>query len=281
MSHARKLISFGIALVLMLTMVSLGSAQMTPSVTVNDQAIVKGQVVVEKVVSVGPGWIVIHAQAEGKPGPILGFTQVADGENNDVVVEIDPTRATRTLYAMLHTDAGAMGVWEFPGGPDVPVKVDDTIVTPAFNVTVGVGVADQSIADGTVTVARVFSQGPGWIVIHTQAEGKPGPIIGFNPVGDGPNDDVVVEVDISKATPTLYAMLHIDAGQTGVWEFPGPDAPVKVGDVVITPSFEATGGLPTALPVTGGTTPWALILLAVGALALFSGLTLVRRARAI
>ncbi|RME87448.1 MAG: hypothetical protein D6770_09365, partial [Anaerolineae bacterium] len=59
---------------------------MTPSVTVMDQDIVNGTVTVAEVVSNGPGWIVIHAQADGKPGPILGYAPVADGVNKNVVV---------------------------------------------------------------------------------------------------------------------------------------------------------------------------------------------------
>ncbi|RME44302.1 MAG: hypothetical protein D6796_11960, partial [Caldilineae bacterium] len=164
-------------LVLLFVLALPAAAQMTPSVTVSDQAILKGTVTIEKVVSDGPGWIVIHTQKDGKPGPIIGHAAVSDGENDNVVVQIDATAATATLYAMLHTDAGQVGTYEFPGD-DVPVKVGDKIVTPPFRVTVGVGVADQPISGGTVTVARVFSDGPGWIVIHTQKDGKPGPIIG-------------------------------------------------------------------------------------------------------
>jgi hypothetical protein len=282
MSYVRKLFGLGLALLMLAMLVPLALAQMTPSVTVGDQAIVNGKVTVEKVASDGPGWIVIHAQADGKPGPILGFSPVGDGENSNVVVEIDATSATSTLYAMLHADAGEVGTWEFPDGPDAPVKVGDQVVTPPFNITVGVGVADQAIADGKVTVAKVFSEGPGWMVIHAQADGKPGPILGFSPVADGENSDVAVEIDTAGATETLYAMLHTDAGEVGTWEFPGgPDAPVKVDDAVITPPFNVTGGLP-ALPETGGETPpWANILLAMGGLALLSGLglTLARRAR--
>jgi plastocyanin len=107
----------------------------TPSVTVADQEIADGKVVVAEVVSDGPGWLVIHAQADGKPGPILGYSPVADGANAEVIVEIDAAKATETLYAMLHTDAGEIGTWEFPNGPDAPVMVGEQVVTPAFKVS--------------------------------------------------------------------------------------------------------------------------------------------------
>jgi len=277
-SHSKRLLSLLALLVLLFVIALPAAAQMTPSVTVSDQAILKGTVTIEKVVSNGPGWIVIHTQKDGKPGPIIGYAAVNDGENDNVVVQIDATAATATLYAMLHTDAGQVGMYEFPGD-DVPVKVGDKVVTPPFRVTVGVGVADQPISGGTVTVARVFSDGPGWIVIHTQKDGKPGPIIGHAAVSDGENDDVVVQVDASAATDTLYAMLHTDAGQAGTYEFPGDDTPVKVGDVIITPPFKVVGNAPATLPETGAApsgVSLSLLLLVVGALALGGGFGLMQ-----
>ncbi len=238
------------------------ASAMTPSVVVDDQAISGGTVTVAEVISNGPGWIVIHAQADGKPGPILGYAPVADGVNENVTVQIDAANATETLYAMLHTDAGEVGTFEFPNGPDTPVKVGDAIITPHFNAMSGsemgnemggeemsekatpyVTILDQDVSGGTVTVAEVVSNGPGWIVIHAQADGKPGPILGYAPVADGLNKDVVVAIDAANATETLYAMLHTDAGEMGTFEFPnGPDTPVKMGDAIITPPFKAMSG---------------------------------------
>ena len=105
-----------------------------PSVTVDDQPIKNGTVTVARVVAFEPGWIVIHADANGKPGPILGYTAVKAGENMNVVVNIDEAKATSRLHAMLHVDRGEMGMFEFPGGPDVPVKVGGKVVNVPFNV---------------------------------------------------------------------------------------------------------------------------------------------------
>jgi glucose/arabinose dehydrogenase/plastocyanin len=106
-----------------------------PSVTVSDQPVLNDSVVVDEVVSDGPGWIVIHADENGTFGSVLGFTGVADGTSTNVTVTIaEPANLTETLYAMLHADAGSVGVWEFPG-PDEPVAVDGVVVAPAFTVT--------------------------------------------------------------------------------------------------------------------------------------------------
>jgi hypothetical protein len=273
MLHFHKKLIFVVVVLVLVAVAPSVAAQMTPSVTVSDQAIANGTVTVASVDSDGPGWIVIHTQQDGAPGPIIGHAPVSDGSNSDVVVEVDAAAATDTLFAMLHTDAGTVGTYEFPGD-DVPVKVNDQVVTPPFNVTNGVGVVDQPIVDGTVTVARVFSEGAGWIVIHTQQDGAPGPIIGHAPVSAGMNTDVAVQIDASAATDVLYAMLHTDAGTVGTYEFPGDDVPVKAGDQVITPSFNVSPG---TLPETGGTTfPWAMwLLLVTGGLALASGVALI------
>jgi plastocyanin len=105
-----------------------------------------------------------------------------------------------------------------------------------------VSVADQPIKDDTVTVAKVVSNGPGWIVIHADKNGAPGPVLGYAAVKDGENDDVVVKLAAEGRTETLYAMLHTDAGKVGTYEFPGADVPVAMNGMVITPAFKVTGG---------------------------------------
>ena len=113
------------------------------AVAVADQPLGEGDTVtIASVTSDTAGWLVIHAQADGKPGPILGQSQVVAGENSDVVVEIDPAGATKTLYAMLHVDAGVEGEFEFPGGADGPATdADGNVVTPSFALTSGLPVA--------------------------------------------------------------------------------------------------------------------------------------------
>lgn len=212
-------------------------------VNVEDQDASSGSVVVGDIFSLeGPGWMVIHADEDGKPGPVVGFAPLVEGQNDDVSVEIDLSLATPVLYAMLHTDAGTTGEYEFPG-PDAPVQdAEGNVITPPFSVTLpdSVMVSDQPVVDGTVTVDRVVYSSAGWIVIHADnGEGKPGPILGTAPVSAGVNADVSVEIDGSGVTDTLFAMLHTDAGAQGEFEFPdGEDVPVMDAEGnVITPPF--------------------------------------------
>lgn len=150
----------------------------------------------------------------------------------------------------------------------------------AFAQAPSVTVSDQAIENGTVTIESVFSNGPGWLVVHAQADGKPGPVLGHSPLVDGENSNVVVEVDEAGVTPVLYAMLHTDAGTIGTYEFPGDDGPVQVDGAVVTPPFNVLS-TPAQLPATGGElTLWPIILLVtVGGLLLASGITLAFRQR--
>ncbi len=226
-------------------------------VVANDQTYDGTNVVIAKVISKGPGWMAIHAQLDGHIGPVIGYTHLNDGENDNVTVKIDPKQATPVMYAMLHVDAGKVGVYEFPG-PDVPAMQNGAMVSPAFKATVGqtgptpsVTVRDQNVASGKVFVDQVVSKGPGWIAIHVQnPDGSPGEEIGYAAVKDGVNNGVFVTIDPSKATPVLIAMLHADAGQIGMYEYPGPDSPVLVNGQMVGPTFKSG---PTMAMVTTGT----------------------------
>jgi len=126
-------------------------AAIIPSVTVADQAIVEDSVTIAQVVSDGPGWLVVHADNGGKPGPVLGYSAVSDGENTDVAVGIDSSDATQTVYAMLHSDAGTVGTYEFPG-PDGPVLVGEQMVSPGFKITGGLAAAPTASASASAPV---------------------------------------------------------------------------------------------------------------------------------
>jgi plastocyanin len=89
-------------------------------------------------------------------------------------------------------------------------------------------VADQPIIDGMVTVQSAHTDTPGWIVVHADADGRPGQVLGFAYIPDGTSENVMVPVALEAATERLFAMLHIDEGEAEVYEFPGPDGPVML-----------------------------------------------------
>jgi len=156
-----------------------GEAAMTPMVEVSDQPVVNGTVTVAKAVSAGPGWIVIHAQADGKPGPVVGHAALADGVNENVTVEIDESAATDVLYAMLHTDAGEVGTYEFPGA-DGPVKdAEGKVITPPFNVTMEKAAGGEAMGEPVVLLGGndalgEFLTGDNGMTLYVFAKDGPG-----------------------------------------------------------------------------------------------------------
>jgi plastocyanin len=81
------------------------------------------------------------------------------------------------------------------------------------------------------------------MVIHADNQGAPGAILGFAPVPAGVSKDLEVEIGTEGVTATIYAMLHVDAGSQGEFEFPGgADVPAKNDeDAIIVSPFSLTG----------------------------------------
>ncbi|MEZ4620921.1 MAG: fasciclin domain-containing protein, partial [Caldilineaceae bacterium] len=138
-------------LLILLIAMPATAAQFAPAVFAIDQDVVDGTVAVTRVTTNAPGWIVIHADDGGNPGVVLGQAAVPTGISADVVVEIDTSGVTDTLWAMLHSDEGVVGEYEFPGA-DTPVLNNDEIVMDSF----AVGEVAQSIV-GIASSTEGFS----------------------------------------------------------------------------------------------------------------------------
>jgi hypothetical protein len=221
-----------------------------PHVRVSDQIVIRGDgqptpmmtpiVTVDSVLSRGPGWMVIHTDNNGAPGPIAGIAPVADGSNLNVEVVLDQNSPTPVLYAMLHTDDGEVGTYEFDGqnGLDNPVSVNGAVVTPAFNAAPSMTFAEQT-EPGVIVIPSALIDAAGWMVIHSDNNGSPGPVLGTAPLRAGNNVNIRVTVDAAAAGAQVFPMLHYDTGELGVYEFgtvDGADLPVSVnGAVVVAP----------------------------------------------
>jgi hypothetical protein len=86
-------------------------------------------VVIQEVISVGQGWVLIHADEGGSPGKVIGSASVKDGVSFDVVVEVLPEYLGGAMHAMLHTDVGISGQLEYPQGPDSPVYAGSRMIS--------------------------------------------------------------------------------------------------------------------------------------------------------
>ncbi|MGE5222263.1 MAG: hypothetical protein ACM3PY_07490 [Omnitrophica WOR_2 bacterium] len=244
---------------------------LNPDITVSNQQVMNGQVKIDRVVSAGPGWVAIFNEQNGQPDTLIGYAHLQNGENMNVVVNVNAGQVTPNLYAFLLVDAGKIGVYEFPGS-DALVHVGVRMIqgmfstvssqsgasmqgamatpkttavpSPTADIAPVVKVSNQEIRGGTILIDQVISKGPGWIGMHmTNPDGSLGPPIGYARVNDGDNQDVLIHINVNLATETMEAMLHVDSGKIGVLEFPGPDQPFQYkGKMIMTP-FNITSGL--------------------------------------
>lgn len=160
------------------------------------------------------------------------------------------TRSILSLFLLTAFVLAACGTpqeaTEAPSDPTTaPVATSEPQVDDAGEddsqpaVVQSIRVSDQDVSGGVVEIDAVVSEGHGWLVIHITSDGGPGPIIGRAPVEPGTTENLVVEVDVQQATEQLFAMLHVDAGQTGEFEFPdGPDVPATQDGAVVNLPFD-------------------------------------------
>lgn len=94
------------------------------------------------------------------------------------------------------------------------------------NIIPQIQVSDQPIQGGQVTIAKVDAIAPSWLVVQTETNGAPGPVIGYTKINKGSNINVVVQVDAQKSTPKLFAMIHEDDGEKDKFDFPNNDMPL-------------------------------------------------------
>lgn len=104
----------------------------------------------------------------------------------------------------------------------------------SHSMTPAVTASDQDVSNGIVSADTVMAGENGWLVVHrTDAEMKPGPVVGYAPLRMGENTDVaaILQEDIA-AGDMLMLMVHSEAGgmKTGVFEYTlgaKEDGPIK------------------------------------------------------
>nr|WP_216859335.1 hypothetical protein [Sulfitobacter aestuariivivens] len=94
---------------------------------------------------------------------------------------------------------------------------------------------DQSVANGIVSAEMIAANENGWMVVHrTDANMKPGPVVGYAPLRAGDNADVAaILMEAVAPGDMLMLMVHGEAGgnSTGVFEYTlgaKEDGPIKI-----------------------------------------------------
>jgi hypothetical protein len=228
------------------------------SVTVSDQVSTNGMALIDSVTIDTPGFVAIHADEGGMPGHVVGVAPVPAGTSQGVLVMIDGAMSTPTLYAQLHVDDNTAGMFEFGKvpGADAPVSEAQPFSVAAivaFNqqpfMPATAEASNQPPVETSVIIASAIIDGNGWMVVHADNEGQPGPVLGFSPLVAGTNAPVTVVLDGENITPVVWPMLHVDDGTVSEYEFDGSsglDSPVAINGVVATAPITLTDA-PTLL----------------------------------
>jgi hypothetical protein len=236
-----------------------------PHMRVADQIVVYGDgmdagdmaptVTAQSVLAAEAGWLVIHTDSDGSPGPVAGYAPVSAGTNLNVEVTLDMNDPTPVLWPMLHVDTGEAGVYEFGTveGADGPVRVEGNVLVFPINAAPSI-VFEGSLEGDTLTVAQALIDAPGWLAIHSNNEGRPGPVLGSAPLRPGVNRNIAVTLDPVAAGTLVFPMLHYDTGEAGVYEFgavEGADGPVRVAETTVVGPLELEAPAEAPAETTG------------------------------
>ena len=107
------------------------TADMSPMIDASDQSVSNGVVSAAKVVAPANGWLVVHrTDSEMKPGPVVGYAPVREGETSDVAAILTEEVASGDmLMLMVHGDEGGSktGMFEYSLGAKEggPIRVDE------------------------------------------------------------------------------------------------------------------------------------------------------------
>lgn len=115
-----------------------------------------------------------------------------------------------------------------------------TVAFAAAHATSMVEAENQDVSNGVVSADMVMAAENGWLVVHrTDAEMKPGPVVGYAPLRAGENTDVaaILQEDV-KSGDMLMLMVHAEEGgmETGVFEYTlgaKEDGPIKIDDKLV------------------------------------------------
>ncbi len=306
MNFSRVTVRLLLTLVLLLMSVATASAQTMAdsSITVDNGQKSDGTTLTIPSATIDvDGWIVVHdSDAAGNivaPAIISEPVALKAGTTDDIEITLTKkVEGDYKVFVMLHVDEGVVGTYEFPGA-DIPVQNSEGAVVVPMTVSAeaemmedtmeegdsSITVQDQAASGTNVTIPSATINVDGWIVIHdSDAAGNVvAPAIISKPVAikAGTTDNIVIEMtkDVS-AGGKVFAMLHVDAGVIGTYEFPGADVPIQNGEQVVVVPFNVTAATPapTTMPTTGTSNYLLIATLVAGVVVLLGGAVVARRA---
>ena len=124
-------------------------------------------------------------------------------------------------------------------GADTTTTTDEPATGPSEIVF------EDQVSDGTtIVVASVTMPSPGFIGVHGNADGAPGPVIGHSallPAGTSTNVVIVLDEPLTE-TDLVWPMVHIDMDGNGVYEFFPPDVTIDLPGVTAEGNIAVVSG---------------------------------------
>jgi hypothetical protein len=107
------------------------------SIVTSNQQITGNTVTLDLVVASQDGWVTLHRvndAGEAIPDAVVGVAPLKVGTSRNVEVPLDAALANgERVVPLLHLDAGTVGTFEFPAGPDTPIVEEYATVTLTVN----------------------------------------------------------------------------------------------------------------------------------------------------
>jgi len=214
-----------------------------------------GLILFDSVYSDGPGWLVVHRD-NGANAPVvpavIGRLHLDSGLTTESAIMLDSVVGNgEKIWLMLHEDDGIVGAWEYEGAssPDQPVTSGTAVVmvsTTIVQTDPMIVVRDQMLDNNGVAVESVASPEKAWLVFRKSESGLPGEVITSIRVDtgvDATGAQFPTEPSYSlRAGDTVWVALHRDRGAPNIFEFPGPDMPMRdVSGMAVMASFVILG----------------------------------------
>lgn len=218
-------------------------SEQPPSINADDQELTdEGKVEIVEITTSGPSWIVIYNDQGGQPDSEIGYARVVGEPSESVSVMIDTINATPTMHAVLHSDFGVTGEYEYPG-PDQPVEYEGQVVRTTFSVDIVAKMPELIVSDqmmveeGTVVIDEVTADEDGYLALYDDDRGEPGVMLAYVPVTAGSVSNLRLEFNWRDAASMLHVVLHADAGEKDVFNPEIEDLPVSVAGEQVASSF--------------------------------------------
>jgi hypothetical protein len=273
------------ALAMLLLAVAAGAqaAPVVNQITVRDQNLDTGMVVVDSVTAARSGWVVIYKDPDFTVENLVGYAPVRAGQNLGVkvVVSLPKIDQQPALWAVLQSDNGVPGVFEWGlkdrSYNDDPLADKGQVVMTQFATTASaplpplletasggaslktmphyqITIHNQDVRSGMILVDAITTTEPGWVVFYKNPNFTPGEIVGYAPVYPGVNTNVKATIDTAKLgkSTEVWAQLHKDDGRRGIFEWerqaePLADWPLVKDRTYVRASFGVTAA---AVPTT-------------------------------